>query len=67
MIADEHRPFVYITAGRMVGTVLLDGFAAAAWRIKGGELAIEPFRKLTKAERRTMEPEAEALRAWLQG
>jgi hypothetical protein len=67
VIADEHRPLVYITAGRMVGTILLDGFATAAWRIKDGEPAIEPFRRLTKAERNAIEPEAEALREWLRG
>ena len=65
VIADEHRPFVYIGPGLMSGTVLLDGFAAAAWSVTGGELAIEPFRRLTKAERQAMEPEAEALRTWL--
>src|SRR5439155_25502969 len=67
VIADEHRPLVYYTAGRMVGTVLLDGFAAAAWRVKDGAIVLEPFRKLTKAEKSAIEPEAEALRAWLQG
>lgn len=67
VIADAYRPRVYLTAGRMVGTVLVDGFAAAAWRIAGSELAIEPFRKLAKAEREAIEPEAESLRAWLSG
>jgi hypothetical protein len=67
VIADEHRPQVNITPGGMVGTVLLDGFAAAAWRIADGELTLEPFRKLTKAEKSAIEPEAEALRTWLQG
>jgi hypothetical protein len=67
VIADEHRPRVYLIAGRMIGTILLDGFAAAAWRVNDGELAIEPFRRLTKAERAGIEPEADALRAWLRG
>jgi hypothetical protein len=65
VIADEHRPRVYVTAGRMVGTILLDGFVAAAWRITDGELTLEPFRRLTKAEKAEIEPEAEALRNWL--
>jgi hypothetical protein len=65
VIADEHRPLVYLTAGRMIGTVLLDGFAAAGWRVKDGELVLEPFRRLTKAERKAIDPEAEALLAWL--
>ena len=67
VIADEHRSLVYIGAGLMSGTILLDGFAAATWRVKDGEMGIEPFRKLTKAEQRAIEPEAEALVAWLRG
>jgi hypothetical protein len=67
VIADEHRPLVYLTAGRMIGTALVDGFAAAGWRMSDGELTLEPFRKLTKAELGAIEPEAEALRAWLRG
>jgi hypothetical protein len=65
VIADEHRKLIYIGAGLMVGTVLLDGLASATWRIKDGELSLEPFRRLTKAERKAIEPEAEALREWL--
>ncbi|HEX6714490.1 MAG TPA: winged helix DNA-binding domain-containing protein, partial [Thermoleophilaceae bacterium] len=67
VIADEHRPLVYLTAGRMIGTVLVDGFVAAGWRITDGELALEPFRTLTKAEKAAVEPEAETLREWLRG
>jgi Winged helix DNA-binding domain len=65
VIADEHRPLVYIGHGLMSGTVLIDGFAAASWRVRDSELALEPFRKLTKVEKQAIEPEAEALRAWL--
>jgi hypothetical protein len=65
VIADEHRPLVYIGSGFMIGTVLVDGFAAAGWRVDDGELKLEPFRKLTKAEHSAIEPEAEALRDWL--
>jgi hypothetical protein len=65
VIADEHRKLVYIGAGLMAGTVLLDGFAAATWRITDGELSLQPFRRLTKTERSAIEPEAEALREWL--
>jgi DNA glycosylase AlkZ-like len=67
VIADEHRKLVYIGPGLMAGTLLLDGFAAATWRVKDGALSLEPFRKLTKAEKAAIEPEAEALLAWLKG
>ena len=65
VIADDHRRLVYIGPGLMVGTLLVDGFAAATWRARDGELALEPFRSLTRAERKAIEPEAEALFAWL--
>jgi hypothetical protein len=67
VIADEHRRLVYIGPGLMTGTILLDGFAAATWHVRKDEMTIEPFRKLTKAEKQAIEPEAEALRAWLRG
>ena len=67
VIADEHRKLVYIGPGLMAGTLLLNGFAAATWKVKDGELTLEPFRKLTKAEQKSIEPEAEALLAWLRG
>jgi hypothetical protein len=35
--------------------------------VRDEKLALEPFRKLTKAERQAIEPEAEALVAWLRG
>jgi hypothetical protein len=67
VIADEHRSLVYIGSGLMTGTVLVDGFAAATWRVKDGQLSLEPFRKLTKAETTAIEPEADALLSWLRG
>jgi hypothetical protein len=67
VIADDHRSRIYVGAGLMNGTVLVDGFAVATWRMRDGELALEPFRKLTKAEQKAMEPEADALREWLKG
>jgi hypothetical protein len=65
VIADEHRPLVYIGPGLMSGTVLVDGFAAALWRMKDGELEIEPFRRVAKAERTAIDAEGDALREWL--
>jgi hypothetical protein len=65
VVADEHRPRVYIAPGRVMGTLLLDGFVAAGWKIErtGGHatLVVEEFRPLTKNERRELEAEAEAL------
>jgi hypothetical protein len=68
VIADEHRPLVNLLPGGLLGTLLLDGFAAASWRIErkrdAATLTIEPFRRITKIERKLIEPEAEALMAF---
>jgi hypothetical protein len=64
VIADEHRPRLYLTQGPILGSLLLDGFAAATWRLTGGELTIEPFRRIAKRERTAIEPEAMALIAF---
>jgi hypothetical protein len=65
VVADEHRQRVYIMPGRVMGTILLDGFVAAGWKIerKGRQamLVVEEFRPIKKKERREIEPEAEAL------
>jgi hypothetical protein len=65
VIADQHRSLIYIGPGLMSGTVLVDGFGAAGWRVKDGELELNPFRRLTKAERTEIDGEGEALRDWL--
>ncbi|WP_163511683.1 winged helix DNA-binding domain-containing protein [Fodinicola acaciae] len=65
IIADEHRR-AYITVNGIVrGTVLVDGFVAALWRMQRKKatatVTIEPLRKLSTAERDDIEPEALAL------
>jgi hypothetical protein len=65
VVADEHRQRVYIMPGRVIGTILLDGFVAAGWKTerKGGQatLVVDEFRPINAKERRTIEPEADAL------
>jgi hypothetical protein len=65
VVADEHRQRVYIMPGRVMGTILLDGFVAAGWKIerKGrhATLVVEEFRPIKNKERRALEPEADAL------
>jgi hypothetical protein len=70
VVADEHRQRVYIMPGRVMGTILLDGFVAAGWKIerKGRQatLVVEEFRPINKKERRTIEPEADALMQFIE-
>ena len=45
-------------------TFLIDGVVAGAWRYEEGQIEIEPFRKLSRAELRELEPERERLAAF---
>jgi hypothetical protein len=51
------------------GLLLVDGFTAARWRafLDEGRLRIEPFRRLSRAERADIEPEARRLLLFLGG
>lgn len=54
IIADDYRKRVFLSAGRVRSTILLDGFVEGTWRIervkRTATLVIEPFRALTAAE-----------------
>lgn len=55
----QHRAAVFTENGRILATVLVDGFVAATWRYNGsGTLTVEPLRKLTAREKREVEQEA---------
>ena len=65
IIDDEHRPKVVTKNLRIHPTFLVDGFAAGIWSVKATKkkatLTLEPFRKLTKAVRKDLTEEGEAL------
>ena len=42
-------------------TFLLDGQVAGTWRYESGAISLEPFRRLSAAERRQLEAEADGL------
>lgn len=54
IIADEHRRRLVTTNRRVYGTVLVDGFVRATWKIQKtatvGTLAIEPLERLSRQE-----------------
>ena len=67
-----HKDRSRIAAGRVIpwievgwGAVLVDGWFTARWRLADGVLRIEPFRRLTFAERADVEAEADRLAAFL--
>jgi len=72
MIADEHRPRVFLTGGRVLATFLLGGFVAGTWKIeregrRSSTLLIEPFGRLAKADRTALGEEGERLLRFAEG
>ena len=65
VIADEHRPKVYLPGLRVAATVLVDGFVAGVWKIEktktAATLVVEPFGKWAKKDRTAAAEEAERL------
>ncbi len=61
----EHRSKVFLSALRVAPVVLVDGFAAATWKIERKKdvatLTVVPFAKLTSAARAEIEKEGAAL------
>ncbi len=51
--------------GAAYGTVLVEGFYRADWRAVKGGIVVEPFGKLTKAQRAAVDEEAAALAQFL--
>lgn len=65
VISDEHRKAVFLTAGRVRATFLVDGFVAGAWKIEKSRnmatLVIEPFGKLSRQNHDALTEEGERL------
>jgi hypothetical protein len=70
VIADEHRKRVFVAGGgRVLGTVLVDGFVAGTWKIDrtrktASTLVVTPFAALRKADRAALEAEGATLLAF---
>jgi hypothetical protein len=65
IIADEHRSKVYLSAGRVRSTFLVDGFVAGAWKAERKKntaaLTIEPFVPLSSENQEALTREGESL------
>jgi hypothetical protein len=68
VLAEEHRSRIMLAHGIIVGTVLVDGFVRASWKIRRDRgratLAIMPFRKLAVREAAAVEREGGRLLAF---
>ena len=65
IIADEHRPKVFLPGLRVRATILIDGFVQGAWSVElkkdEAALRIEPFDALAKHDRDALNEEGERL------
>lgn len=65
VIADADRSKVFLSAGRVRATFLLDGFVRGVWKIetvkRHATLVIEPFEVLTETEQAALAEEGERL------
>ncbi len=65
IIADAHKPRVYLPGLRVAATFLLDGFVAGVWRVetkaRAATLTIEPFAPLSPADQAALSEEGERL------
>jgi hypothetical protein len=67
IVPDRFRKLVYTVNAVMPATFLVDGFVAGTWRYDRGGVELEPWRRLTKAERSDLAEEAERLAVFVCG
>jgi hypothetical protein len=65
IVPPELRTRVYTVNTVMPATFLVDGFVAGTWRYERSRVELEPWRRLTRAERAELTDEAERLAAFM--
>ena len=65
IVPDEYRRYIFLSAGRVRATFLLDGFVAGTWKIEKAKdvarLVVEPFKPLSRIDRDALVEEGERL------
>jgi hypothetical protein len=65
VVADAHRPRVFLPGLRVAATFLVDGFVGGTWTVErvkqAATLVVTPFEPLSKADRDALADEAERL------
>ena len=65
ILPEEYRPRIFNTKmPQSVGTFLVDGSVAGAWRHQGGRVKLEPFHRIDRTTRRELDEESERLAAF---
>jgi len=67
IVPTAFRKRVYTVNTVMPATFLVDGFVAGTWSHERGRVRVEPWRRLTRAERTEVEGESERLADFLSG
>lgn len=72
ILPEADRTKVFLSAARVLGTVLVDGFVAGVWKLerptkKRLTVVIEPFRAWGTNDRAAVEDEAARLAVWVDG
>lgn len=64
VLPEEYRPLIFNTKSpQSFATFLVDGAVAGTWKVENGRVRLSPFGRLTRAERRELDDEAEGLAA----
>ncbi|MFJ1703898.1 winged helix DNA-binding domain-containing protein [Kitasatospora sp. NPDC088346] len=64
VLPEEYRPRIMTQNGIVLGSLLVDGLVAGAWRIEDGVLRVRPFGSLPRGEHAAVEHEAARILAF---
>ena len=67
IVPSQFLRHVYTVNAVLPATFLVDGFVAGTWRFERGRVEIEPWRRLTTAERAEVEGESDRLADFMSG
>ena len=67
IVPPAFRRHVYTVNTVMPATFLVDGFVAGTWRYERDRVQLEPWRRLTRAERTELTGESEQLAVFMRG
>ncbi|NJL06484.1 MAG: winged helix DNA-binding domain-containing protein [Chloroflexaceae bacterium] len=69
ILAEEHKRLIFLSAARVLATVLIDGFAMATWKVvwqdRRATLTIRPFAPLPQAVQHALIAEGEQLLSFI--
>jgi hypothetical protein len=67
-VPEEHRKAIFRPSGVVRATFLVDGVVAGVWKLgRKGPPEVEPFGRLSRADRAALDGELERLREWAGG